>query len=92
VVITITTAGVSPSTVTITPGSRVRFVNNDVLAHEMTSDPHPGHTQCPEINQVGMLLPGQSRESAAFASIKTCGFHDHIDSDEPKWTGTIQVR
>lgn len=92
VVITITSAGVSPSTLTIAPGTRVRFVNNDALPHDMTSDPHPAHTTCPAINQVGMLLPGQSRETGAFTAVMTCGYHDHNDPDDPKWTGTILVR
>ena len=92
VVITITQDGATPSAVTIAPGTRIRFVNNDVLPHDMTSDPHPDHTQCPPINRVGMLLPGQSRESDPLTTIRTCGFHDHGDSDNPKWIGTIQVR
>jgi len=92
VVITITTAGTSPSDVTIAPGTRLRFVNNDTLPHTITSDPHPSHTQCPEINQVGLLLPNQSRETSAFAIRGACGYHDHNDPDDPRWTGTIQIR
>jgi plastocyanin len=92
VVITITPAGVSPSDITIAPGTRVRFVNNDVLPHQIGSDPHPEHTLCPPINDVGMLLPGQSRETAVFTVIRSCGYHDHNDPDNPRWTGTIQVR
>ena len=92
VVITITSAGVSPSTVTISPGSRVRFVNNDAVPHEMTSDPHPSHVACPALNVVGLLLAGQSRESTALTAIQTCGYHDHRDPDDPKWSGTILIR
>jgi plastocyanin len=93
VVVTITSAGVSPSTITISPGTRVRFVNNDVVAHDMTSDPHPSHTQCPEINAAGLVLGGgQSKDTAAFNTVKTCGYHDHNDSDNPRWSGTIIVR
>jgi plastocyanin len=93
VVVTITSAGVSPSTITISPGTRVRFVNNDVVAHDMTSDPHPSHTQCPEINAAGLVLGGgQSKDTAAFNAVKTCGYHDHNDSDNPRWSGTIIVR
>ena len=92
VVVTITPDGATPSTITIAPGTRIRFVNNDVLPHDMTSDPHPDHTQCPPINKVGLLLPGQSRESDPLTTLRTCGFHDHNDSDNPRWTGTIQVR
>jgi plastocyanin len=83
---------VTPSTLSITAGTRVRFVNNDTLAHTMSSDPHPDHTQCPGLNAVGLLLPGQSRESDALTTIRTCGYHDHNDPDDPKWTGTIQIR
>ena len=58
----------------------------------MTSDPHPDHTQCPPINQAGLLLPGQSRETDPLVTVRLCGYHDHNDSDNPRWTGTIQVR
>jgi plastocyanin len=92
VVVTITSAGVSPSTITIAPGTRVRFVNNDAFPHDVTSDPHPTHTTCPQINQVGLLLGGQSRETAVFTAVATCGYHDHNDPDDAKWTGTILVR
>ena len=92
VVVTITTTGVGPSPLTIAVGSRVRFVNNDTAPHEIASDPHLQHTQCPEINAVGVLLPGQSRETDVFTAIRTCGYHDHRDADDPRWTGTIQVR
>ena len=92
VVVTITSAGTSPSTVTIAPGTRVRFVNNDASPHEIASDPHLVHTQCPEINAIGVLLPGQSRETDVFTAIRTCGYHDHRDSEDPRWTGTIIVR
>src|SRR4029450_11469504 len=50
---------VSPASVTIAPGGRVTMVNNHTRAHDMSSDPHPEHTQCPEINQIGFLSPGQ---------------------------------
>ena len=54
--ITISSAGVvSPSTVTIRQGGRVTFVNNDSRAHDMASDPHPTHEDCPPIDQVGFL-------------------------------------
>ena len=48
----------SPRSVTIAPGGRVTFVNSHNRSHDMASDPHPEHTDCPEINQVGFLQPG----------------------------------
>src|ERR671919_1398973 len=74
---TITSAGVSPRELTVAPGTRVLFVNNDARRHDMGSDPHPEHTDCPEINAVGVLTPGQSRETANLNTVRTCGFHDH---------------
>ena len=62
--ITITAAGANPRNVVINVGERVRFINNDNRTHNMTSDPHPDHSDCPDVNQVGILQPGQSRETA----------------------------
>jgi hypothetical protein len=52
-------------------------VNNDIRVHDMQSDPHPEHTDCPEIAQVGFLNPGQSRTTGNLNIAKTCGYHDH---------------
>jgi plastocyanin len=90
--ITITAAGASPRNVTVSQGERVRFLNNDNRAHDMTSDPHPEHTNCPELNQVGLLQPGQSRETANLVQPKTCGFHDHINPDAVTLQGSIVIR
>jgi len=90
--ITITSAGVSPRSVTIAAGGRVNFINNDTRAHDMSSNPHPAHTDCPAINQAGFLQPGQSRETGNLTTPRTCGFHDHNDPDDPRWTGTIQIK
>lgn len=89
--VTITAAGVSPREVRIRAGSRVLFVNNDTRAHNMASDPHPEHTDCPEINQVGFLQPGQSRETGNFVTARTCGYHDHNLPDVESLRGRIVV-
>src|SRR5262249_15145744 len=95
--ITITSAGVSPTTLTVRPGTQVTFVNNDNQAHNMLSDPHPEHTDCIELNQVGFLSPGQARQSGNLNTVRTCGFHDH-DLPPPstaignKWTGKIIIQ
>jgi len=90
--ITITSAGASPRNIQIAPGTRVKFVNNDSRSHNMTSDPHPEHTQCPELNQVGLLAAGQSRESGNLNTVRTCGFHDHDNPGVANLTGTITIR
>jgi plastocyanin len=92
--ITITASGVSTTQVTVPAGSRVMFVNSDARPHNMTSDPHPEHDDCPEINTVGLLVPGQSRETGNLNTVRTCGFHDHDDPPPGgnRWTGRITVR
>jgi hypothetical protein len=52
---------VNPRTVTIAPGGQVLVVNNDSRSHAFFSNPHPEHTDCPEINQVGFINSGESR-------------------------------
>lgn len=83
---------VSPSTVTITRGGRVTFINNHTRAHDMSSDPHPEHTDCPEMNAVGFLSPGQSRTSSNFNTARTCGFHDHNEPDTAGLKGRITIQ
>jgi len=82
---------VSPSSVTVAVGSRVTFVNNHNVQHDMSSDPHPEHTQCPEIT-VGNLQPGQSRQTQNLTVARTCGFHDHNQPSESGLTGTIRIQ
>jgi plastocyanin len=90
--VTITSAGVNPKTLTVGAGSQVTFVNNDVVSHEMHSDPHPEHTDCPEINQVGFLSPGQARQTGNLNTIRSCGFHDHELPFNTSLQGHILIR
>jgi plastocyanin len=83
---------VSPASVTIAPGGRVTMTNNHNRAHDMSSDPHPEHTQCPEINQIGFLNPGQSRTSGNFNTARTCGFHDHNEENNTGLQGRIIIQ
>ena len=82
---------VSPASVTAPLGSRITFTNNHNRTHEMSSDPHPEHTQCPEIN-VGSVPAGQSRTTQNLVVARTCGFHDHLESSNTALQGTIRVQ
>jgi hypothetical protein len=77
--------------VTITQGGRVTIVNNHSRQHDMSSDPHPTHTECPEVNAVGFLAPGQSRTSGNFNTVRTCGFHDHDLPNDAGLQGRIVI-
>jgi plastocyanin len=90
--ITIGTNGVSPSSVSITVGQSVTFVNNSGSTHEMDSDPHPAHTDCPVINAVGTIGNGQTKLTNAFTTARTCGFHDHTQDTNNSLKGTITIR
>ena len=91
--VTISGSGlVSPKDLTVPPGSRVLFVNSHSRRHDVTSDPHPDHLDCPELNQVGVLNAGQSRESGNLVTARTCGFHDHDDPGNVNLRGSITVR
>jgi plastocyanin len=90
--ITITASGATPRNVIIGLGQRVRFVNNDTVPHNMASDPHPEHNDCPEFDQVGFLLPNQSRETGNLVVARTCGFHDHDKPEILPLTGSVVIR
>jgi len=90
--VTITAAGVNPKSAMISVGGRVTFVNNDTMFHDMRSDPHPADTDCPPINNVGGLGPGQSRQTAVFPTARTCGYHDHSLPSSSSLQGTIVIQ
>jgi plastocyanin len=91
--ITISQSGaVAPAELIVPPGTRVLFTNNDSRRHDMSSDPHPEHNLCPEINQVGVLQTGQTRETGNLVTVRTCGFHDHENPDNRLLTGRIIIR
>jgi len=85
-------SAVSPTQVTIATGQSVTFVNNDSRSHDMESDPHPAHTACPSIANVGLLQPGQSKTTFGFANSGSCGYHDHNNSDNTSLQGRIVVQ
>jgi plastocyanin len=83
---------VSPSQVTINPGESVTFVNSDTRAHDMASDPHPAHSDCPAINVIGALPAGTTRLTNAFTTSRSCTFHDHNDPTNGALQGRITIR
>jgi plastocyanin len=90
--VVITGSGVSPRDVTISAGQRVQFVNNDTQAHTINSDPHPEHTSCPPINDVGFTAVGATRATSNMNTVRTCGYHDHNLPDDSRFHGTIRVQ
>lgn len=90
--ITLTSAGATPRRIIVAPGSRVTFVNNDSRPHEMNSDPHPNHGDCPPIDDVGFIAAGQSKLTGNLTLTGTCGFHDHNQPTVTSLQGQIIVQ
>ena len=90
--VTISGTGVSPTQVRIPVGGRVTFFNNDIRPHAMSSDPITTHTDCPAINDVGTLTPGQKRSTGTLDVARTCGFHDHTDENNTAFKGSIVIQ
>lgn len=83
---------VSPTQVTISVGQTVTFVNNHNTGHQISSNPHPNHTDCPSINALGTIGAGQTQQTSAFTAARTCGFHDHIEPQNPSLRGSIVIQ
>src|SRR5690349_7732358 len=83
---------VSPAAVTINSGESVTFVNSSNIPHNIASDPHPAHSDCPAINALGVIAPSTTKLTNAFTTSRTCGFHDHNDPDNGALKGTITIR
>ena len=91
-VITITANGVSPKAIVVSPGSQVTFTNSDTRTHDMQSDPHPEHNDCPELAQVGFLKVGESRISGNLNTVRTCTYHDNAHEEDARLRGSITIQ
>jgi plastocyanin len=83
---------VSPVNLTVPVGTRVTFVNNHSRPHDMFSDPHPEHNDCPEFDTVGFLSPGQSKQTQNLNRVRTCGFHDHNEPTNTALQGSVRIQ
>jgi len=83
---------VCPSAITVARGGQVTIINQDSTSHDMTSDPHPEHTDCPELNAIGFLNPGQTRSSNNLNTARRCGMHDHINPNSTALRATITIQ
>lgn len=86
-VITLTSAGFSPSTLTIKVGTKVTWTNKSGNQAAVNSIPHPVHTNYSPLN-LGSFADG-STLSLIFDKVGTYGYHNHLS---PSQTGTIIVQ
>ena len=83
---------ICPQTITVARGSQLTIQNLDPINHDMNSDPHPEHTDCTELNQIGNLQTNQSRISGNLNTARRCGMHDHINPDRVSLKATITIQ
>jgi hypothetical protein len=83
--------GIEPREVRIERWNYVTFFNADTRPHAIVSDPVDLHSQCPPLNRIGVIPPGESRESGTLTDRATCGFHDHNDPSDGSLKGRIIV-
>ncbi len=86
--ITVSSAGFSPSTLTVPVGTSVVFKNTEESQHWPASDPHPAHTIVPGFDAKKGLKNGETY-SYTFDKVGTFSFHDHLN---PGFKGSITVQ
>lgn len=84
--ITYSDSGFSPSKITVKSGDKVEIKNTSSHSMQFDSNPHPVHTDDPELN-VGVVAAGQSM-TFTVTTKGTFGYHNHLDSSQ---TGSIVV-
>ncbi|MFN8062824.1 MAG: PQQ-dependent sugar dehydrogenase [Vicinamibacterales bacterium] len=85
VVVRITATGLDRSLLSLPRGARVRFVNEDIAPHFITSD------ACGPIESIGVLGPGESAVSGAFLLPQSCSIYDRLNVGAALLTGTVLV-
>jgi hypothetical protein len=90
--VTITPFGMMPYEANVVAGGRVTFVNRDLVVHDIQGGVDPDHRDCPEIDIVGFLPPGQSRATNPLPTARTCDYHDHTEHDHHGFSGKIVIR
>lgn len=70
--------GFSPASVNISTGDTVRWTNNDSVTRNVSSDPHPAHTDYAPLNLGNVAASGQL--TLTFSSAGTYNYHDHLYS------------
>jgi plastocyanin len=82
-----TASGFSPASVTVPAGHKLIVKNDSSATIQVDSDPHPQHTDNPQLN-IGTISPGAS-SSVTLTRTGTWGIHNHLD---PAVRGTVVVQ
>lgn len=83
----ITDTGFSPSEISVTMGTEVRWTNTGTAPHVVSSNSHPEHDELADFDAVDPIGPG-STYTYKFTSSGTFGYHDHLN---PTMNGKVTV-
>jgi len=86
-VLSYTDSGFSPASVTVAAGGQLTVKNTSSKPMQFNSDPHPVHTDDPELN-LGPIAPGASA-TATLTKKGTFGVHNHLD---PTQKATVTIK
>lgn len=78
--------GFSPGSMTVKSGSKITVANNSSKTLQFDSNPHPQHTEDPELN-IGIIKAGESK-TITVAQTGSHGYHNHLNADD---TGVLIV-
>ena len=91
----ITDDGLQPRRLEVRTNAPVTFVNRSSVSRWIRSDPHEptGHTECPEVEAIGVLAPGQSGATGVLLH-ERCDYHDHLMGEDltSDFEGRVRIR
>ena len=85
--VAITDEGFSPSTISVSKGTKVVWVNNTAAPHKVGANPFPDATSLPDLNSEA-IAPDQSYSY----TFENAGSFDYADYTNPTVGGTVQVK
>jgi hypothetical protein len=89
--VTITAGGVKPQVLHVDYPVTVTFTNADAVPHKLESAPELNWDNCPEMNTVGTLKPGQSKAVAFSEKDAVCAYHDAGQPSNTAFQGYIAI-
>jgi plastocyanin len=89
--VSITAAGFNPQVLHVDYPVTVTFTNADTVAHTLESAPELNWDNCPEMNTVGTLTPGQSKAVPFSEKDAVCAYHDAAQASRTAFQGYIAI-
>ena len=77
---------------TVARGATLAPLMDTGVIHAISSDPVQAHNDCPAINEVGFLSPGETGQTFPLSIARTCGFHDHTNEFNAAFKGRIVIQ